>query len=68
MYVTTDEDLPELIQKLENCEVLAVDTEFVREKTYFHRLGLIQIGGDGVYGAVDPQQQVRGHQVHEEEI
>ena len=54
MYVTTDEDLPELIQKLENCEILAVDTEFVREKTYFHRLGLIQIGGDGVYGAVDP--------------
>ena len=54
MYVTTDEDLPKLIQKLENCEVLAVDTEFVREKTYFHRLGLIQIGGDGVYGAVDP--------------
>ncbi len=54
MYVTTDEDLPELIQKLENCEILAVDTECVREKTYFHRLGLIQIGGDGVYGAVDP--------------
>ena len=54
MYVTTDDDLPELIQKLENCKVLAVDTEFVREKTYFHRLGLIQIGGDGVYGAVDP--------------
>ena len=54
MYVTTDEDLPELIAKLENCEILAVDTEFVREKTYFHRLGLIQIGGDGFYGAVDP--------------
>lgn len=54
MYVTTDEDLPELIRKLENCKILAVDTEFVREKTYFHRLGLIQIGGDGVYGAVDP--------------
>ena len=54
MYVTTDEDLPELIQKLEDCEILAVDTEFVREKTYFHRLGLIQIGGNGVYGAVDP--------------
>lgn len=54
MYVTEDRDLPELIQKLENCEVLAVDTEFVREKTYFHRLGLIQIGGEGVCGAVDP--------------
>lgn len=54
MYVTDDRDLPELIQKLEKCEILAVDTEFVREKTYFHRLGLIQIGGDGVCGAVDP--------------
>ena len=54
MYVTADRDLPELIRKLEKCEILAVDTEFVREKTYFHRLGLIQIGGDGVVGAVDP--------------
>jgi ribonuclease D len=54
MYVTTDRELPDLIQKLENCKILAVDTEFVREKTYFHRLGLIQIGGDGVCGAVDP--------------
>ena len=54
MYVTDDRDLPELIQKLEKCEILAVDTEFVREKTYFHRLGLIQIGGDDVCGAVDP--------------
>ncbi len=54
MYVTDDRDLPELIEKLEKCEILAVDTEFVREKTYFHRLGLIQIGGGDVCGAVDP--------------
>ena len=54
MYITDDRDIPGLIQKLEPCEVLAVDTEFVREKTYFHRLGLIQIGGEGVVAAVDP--------------
>ena len=54
MYVTTDRELPDLIQKLENCDVLAVDTEFVREKTYFHRLGLIQIAGGDVCAAVDP--------------
>jgi len=54
MYVTADRELPDLIRKLENCDILAVDTEFVREKTYFHRLGLIQIAGDSVCAAVDP--------------
>ncbi|MCZ6541026.1 MAG: ribonuclease D [Nitrospinae bacterium] len=54
MYVTADRDLPDLIRKLENCDILAVDTEFVREKTYFHRLGLIQIAGGEVCAAVDP--------------
>jgi len=33
---------------------LAIDTEFVREKTYFHRLGLIQVGAEGRFAAVDP--------------
>ena len=54
MYVTADQDLPNLIRKLEKCDILAVDTEFVREKTYFHRLGLIQIAGNDICGAVDP--------------
>lgn len=54
MYVTADRELPDLIRKLENCDILAVDTEFVREKTYFHRLGLIQIAGGEVCAAVDP--------------
>ena len=54
MYVTTGDDLQVLCEKLKDCEILALDTEFVRERTYFHRLGLIQVASDGVCAAVDP--------------
>lgn len=54
MYVTTEDDLAILCEKLKPCEVISLDTEFVRERTYFHRLGLIQVAGDGVCAAVDP--------------
>jgi len=54
MYVTTEDDLAVLCEKLKPCEVISLDTEFVRERTYFHRLGLIQVAGDGVCAAVDP--------------
>lgn len=54
MYITTEGELAVLCEKLKACEVLALDTEFVRERTYFHRLGLIQVAGDGVCAAVDP--------------
>ncbi len=54
MYVTTEDELAVLCEKLKSYEVLALDTEFVRERTYFHRLGLIQVAGEGVCAAVDP--------------
>lgn len=54
MYVTTEEELAVLCESLKSCEVISLDTEFVRERTYFHRLGLIQVAGDGVCAAVDP--------------
>ncbi|NIQ02807.1 MAG: ribonuclease D [Nitrospinaceae bacterium] len=54
MYVTSRRDLDDLIPQLEKCHTLAIDTEFVREKTYFHRLGLIQVAGNGICAAVDP--------------
>lgn len=54
MYVTTEDELAVLCEKLKSCEVLALDTEFVRERTYFHRLGLIQIAGDDICAVVDP--------------
>ncbi|MFQ5450741.1 MAG: ribonuclease D [Nitrospinaceae bacterium] len=54
MYVTTEDDLAVLCEKLKNCDVLALDTEFVRERTYFHRLGLIQVACNSICALVDP--------------
>jgi ribonuclease D len=54
MYITTSEQLNEFCKSLESSDVLAVDTEFVRERTYFHRIGLIQVAGKEGCGAVDP--------------
>ena len=54
MYITTGDELQVLCEKLKNSPVLALDTEFVRERTYFHRLGLIQVACEGVCAAVDP--------------
>jgi ribonuclease D len=54
MYVTNQDDLKALCERLSSCEMLAIDTEFVREKTYFHRLGLIQVAGGDDCAAIDP--------------
>ena len=54
MYVTSQEGLNSLCEQLSSCEMIAIDTEFVREKTYFHRLGLIQVAGGDVCAAIDP--------------
>lgn len=54
MYITTEDQLASFCEKLVDCECLVLDTEFVREKTYFPLLGLIQVGGNGDYAAIDP--------------
>ncbi len=54
MYVRDDAELRTLIDSIRGTDVLAVDTEFMREKTYFARLCLIQIGTDEVAAAIDP--------------
>ncbi|MBT5469216.1 MAG: ribonuclease D [Nitrospina sp.] len=54
MYITTSEQLKEFCESLESSDVLAVDTEFVRERTYFHRIGLIQVAGKNGCAAIDP--------------
>jgi len=55
MYISTGEQLIELVRLLKNEEMIAIDTEFMREKTYYARLCLIQIGYDGGEAAViDP--------------
>ncbi len=54
MYITNEDDLLSLCDRLKTCDMLALDTEFVRERTYFHHLGLIQVATDGVCAAIDP--------------
>lgn len=54
MYITSADQLKEFCQNLQSAEILAVDTEFVRERTYFHRIGLIQVGSGEHFAAIDP--------------
>ncbi len=54
MYIKSADKLRVFCDNLQSAEVLVVDTEFVREKTYFHRIGLIQVGGGEHFAAIDP--------------
>lgn len=53
-YVASQADLEELAGDLEGSEVLALDTEFLREKTYYAKLCLIQINNEKFQAIIDP--------------
>src|SRR5687768_5296481 len=46
--------LAKLCARLAGAPWIAVDTEFTRERTYYARLGLVQLGTDDVLACVDP--------------
>lgn len=52
--ITRPEDLKQLCQKLKESDVIAFDTEFVRETTFFPILGLIQVATEHEAWLVDP--------------
>jgi ribonuclease D len=54
VYVTDTQSLAELVAELRTAPGVAIDTEFMREKTYFARLCLIQLASDDVTAIVDP--------------
>lgn len=54
MLITTDEQLRAFCERASASEVLAIDTEFLRERTYRARLCLVQFGTDDEQVAVDP--------------
>lgn len=54
MLITTDEQLEAFAERASASEVLAIDTEFMREKTYSPRLCLLQMATDDEQVAVDP--------------
>ena len=53
-FVDTPAALHELCAKLRDSEWLAIDTEFIREKTYYPRLCLLQVCNGEVAACVDP--------------
>jgi ribonuclease D len=52
--ITTTKDLKALMSRLKKEDYVTVDTEFIREKTYWPRLCLIQIAGAEEAFAIDP--------------
>jgi ribonuclease D len=53
-YVDTPEQLTQACKQLSQCKVLAVDTEFHRETTYYPEFALLQIYGEGECWLIDP--------------
>ena len=54
LYIDQPETLQSACQRMKQCKVLAVDTEFHRESTYYPEFALLQIYGDGQCWIVDP--------------
>ena len=54
VYVTNVGELRELVSRLRTAPVVGIDTEFMRERTYFARLCLVQLASDDVSAIVDP--------------
>ncbi|SCZ57654.1 ribonuclease D [Thiohalomonas denitrificans] len=53
-YIDTPEGLEELCNELGGSQWLTLDTEFIREKTYYPRLCLLQVANESVVACVDP--------------
>ena len=54
MYIADQENLEAFVQRAMGSAVLAIDTEFLREKTYYAKLCLIQLATDDETAIVDP--------------
>lgn len=54
MYISAFDELASFCERASSSRILAVDTEFLREKTYYPKLCLIQIATHDESAAVDP--------------
>ncbi len=52
--ITNTEHLREFCKPLHDADFITVDTEFMREKTYWPQLCLVQVAGPDDYAAIDP--------------
>lgn len=53
-YIDTPAKLTDLLNRLDTAEWVTLDTEFIREKTYYPRLCLIQIASADTLACIDP--------------
>ena len=52
--ITQQSHLDQALSVISQGTMFAIDTEFMREKTYYPQLCLIQIAGNGIHFAIDP--------------
>src|SRR5579863_8582298 len=52
--VETTEELRAFVAELAHASYLALDTEFLRDQTYYPKLCLIQVAAPGIEGIIDP--------------
>jgi len=52
--ITINEDLINLCNRLKEAEFITVDTEFLRDNTYFPKLCLVQVADDNEAHCIDP--------------
>lgn len=52
--ITEQKALESFCTQMQNSDYVTVDTEFIREKTYYPKLCLIQIAGKNAAAAIDP--------------
>src|SRR5687768_9316413 len=52
--ITSTDDLKSICERLAGADFVAVDTEFMREQTFWPKLCLIQLAGPGEEIIVDP--------------
>ncbi len=52
--ITDTESLTAFCKPLHDTDFITIDTEFMREKTYWPQLCLVQVAGPDVFAAIDP--------------
>jgi len=55
IFIDNTKDLIAFCQKLAKKPFIAVDTEFIRERSFFPKLCLIQVAAEGIEGVIDPK-------------
>ncbi|HDK38451.1 MAG TPA: ribonuclease D [Thiolapillus brandeum] len=54
LFIETPQQLKDFVSQAAHSSWLAVDTEFLRERTYFPKLCLIQVANEKLAAAIDP--------------